>query len=105
MKIKLSAHGAYRHQYYIVWLPKYRRKVLKGTLKQYLEKGLFEIERFHPDVNIETLSIPTVCPGVTCVVVDIYGCGSGRIWPARCAVIVAVRGFLPDFDDITFWNI
>ena len=57
MKIKLSAHGAYHHQYHVVWIPKYRKKVLKGELKQYLEKGLCDIERFHPDIEIETLSI------------------------------------------------
>ena len=57
MKIKLSAHGAYHHQYHVVWIPKYRKKVLKGELKQYLEKSLFDIERFHPDIEIETLSI------------------------------------------------
>src|SRR5712691_8708030 len=26
MKIKLSAHGAYHHQYHVVWIPKYRKK-------------------------------------------------------------------------------
>ena len=57
MKIKLSAHGAYHHQYHVVWIPKYRKKVLKGELKQYLEKGLCDIEKFHPDIAIETLSI------------------------------------------------
>ena len=57
MKIKLSAHGAYHHQYHVVWIPKYRKKVLKGELKQYLEKGLYDIETFHPDMEIETLSI------------------------------------------------
>jgi putative transposase len=57
MKIKLSAHGAYHHQYHVVWIPKYRKKVLKGERKQYLEKGLFDIETFHPDIEIETLSI------------------------------------------------
>ena len=57
MKIKLSTHGAYHHQYHVVWIPKYRKKVLKGKLKQYLEKGLFDIETFHPDIEIETFSI------------------------------------------------
>jgi len=57
MKIKLSAHGAYHHQYHVVWIPKYRKKVLKGELKQYLEKGLFDITTFHPDIEIETWSI------------------------------------------------
>ena len=57
MKIKLSAHGAYHHQYHVVWIPKYRKKILKGELKQYLEKGLFDIQTFHPDIEIETFSI------------------------------------------------
>jgi putative transposase len=57
MKLKLSAHGAYHHPYHMVWIPKYRKKVLKGERKQYLEKGLCEIARFHPDMNIETLRI------------------------------------------------
>jgi REP-associated tyrosine transposase len=57
MKIRLSAHGAYHHQYHVVWIPKYRKKILKGELKQYLEKGLFDVQRFHPDVEIETFSI------------------------------------------------
>ena len=57
MKIRFSAHGAYHHQFHVVWIPKYRRKVLKGDLKQYLEHGLFDIQKFHPDVEIEALSI------------------------------------------------
>jgi putative transposase len=56
MKIRLSAHGAYHHQYHVVWIPKYRKKILKGEIKQYLEKGLFDVQRFHPDVEIETFS-------------------------------------------------
>jgi putative transposase len=57
MKIRFSAHGAYRHQYHIVWIPKYRRKVLTDELKQYLEQRLFDIQAFHPDVVIEQCSI------------------------------------------------
>jgi len=57
MKITRSAHGASHHQYHVVWIPKYRTKVLKGALQQSLATGLCEIERFHPDVAIETVSI------------------------------------------------
>ena len=59
MEIRFSAHGAYHHQYHVVWLPKYRRKILKGDLKAYLEKGLLTIQQFHPDVEIEKFSIQT----------------------------------------------
>ena len=57
MKITRSAHGAYHHQYPVVWIPKYHTKVLKGERKQYLEKALCDIETFHPAMAIETLSI------------------------------------------------
>ena len=57
MKIRLSAHGAYHHQYHIVWIPKYRKKVLKGDLKQVLEEKLFDIQEHHPEVEIEKFSI------------------------------------------------
>jgi putative transposase len=57
MKIRLSAHGAYHHQYHVVWIPKYRKKVLKGEWKQFLEKELFGIQTYHPEVEIEKYSI------------------------------------------------
>ena len=57
MEIRFSAHGAYHHQYHVVWIPKYRKKILKGDLKGYLEKNLFTIQQFHPDVVIEKFSI------------------------------------------------
>ena len=57
MRVRLSAHGAYHHQYHVVWIPKYRKKLLKGELKQYLEKHLFDIQTYHPDIEIEQYSI------------------------------------------------
>ena len=57
MDIRLSAHGAYHHQYHIVWIPKYRKRVLKGKLKAYLEEHLFDIQTYHPDVEIERYGI------------------------------------------------
>ena len=57
MEIRFSAHGAYHHQYHVVWIPKYRKKILKGDLKAYLEKGLLTIQQFHPDVVIEKFSL------------------------------------------------
>jgi putative transposase len=57
MKIRCSSHGAYHHQFHVVWLPKHRRKVLKVELKRYLEQGVFDIQKFHPDVEIEAFRI------------------------------------------------
>ena len=52
MKIKLSAHGAWRHQYHIVWIPKYRREVLIRGVKTYVSRGIDEIVMYHPEIEI-----------------------------------------------------
>ncbi len=57
MEIRFSSHGAYHHQFHVVWIPKYRRKILKGELKRFLEQRLFDIQEFHPDIEIEAFSI------------------------------------------------
>jgi putative transposase len=52
METILSAHGCYRHQYHIVWIPKYRHDVLIRGVKTYVERGLKEISLYHPDVHV-----------------------------------------------------
>jgi len=52
MKVKLSAHGAYQHQYHIVWIPKYRRRVLKLGVKTYVGRGIKEITKYYPEVEV-----------------------------------------------------
>jgi REP element-mobilizing transposase RayT len=44
MQIGYGAHGAYHHQYYIVWMPKYRKRILKGELKRFIEEHVFEVQ-------------------------------------------------------------
>src|SRR5574337_1064381 len=57
MEIRLGAHGAYHHQYHLVWIPKYRKRVLTGELKDFLAKQLGEMREYHPDVEVEQFSI------------------------------------------------
>ena len=57
MQIRYSAHGAYHHQYHIVWIPRYRKRILKGELKTFIGEHLFEIQHYHPDIEIEKYSI------------------------------------------------
>ena len=60
MQIRYSADGAYHHEYHIVWIPKYRRGILKGELKKFVEEHLFDIQTYHPDVEVERYSIREV---------------------------------------------
>jgi putative transposase len=52
MDIRLSGHGAYRTEYHVVWVPKYRRKILNPGLAGYLGKVLPKILREMPGVEI-----------------------------------------------------
>jgi putative transposase len=38
-----GAHTTHRHMYHIVWLPKYRKKVLEGEVKRRVEEILKEV--------------------------------------------------------------
>ena len=57
MEIRQSAHGAYHHQYHIVWILKYRKRILKDDLKQFVEQRLRDVEAYYPEVEIEKYSI------------------------------------------------
>ena len=55
MKTILSVHGTYRLQYHIVWVCKYRRKVLKPALEETLRKLLPHLLRSMPGCRLETI--------------------------------------------------
>lgn len=58
MKIKLQAHVAYQTQYHIVWIPKYRKKILVEGIRQYLRRTLYSlVQDRYPDVYISEQNI------------------------------------------------
>lgn len=58
MEVKVQAHVAYQTRYHVVWIPKYRRKVLVEGVKEYLEKTIQTviIDRY-PDVYVIELNV------------------------------------------------
>lgn len=53
MSVKVQAHVAYRTEYHVVWVPKYRHKVFVPGVKEYLERTLYGvIEDRYPDVYV-----------------------------------------------------
>ena len=58
MEVKVQAHVAYQTRYHVVWIPKYRRKVLVAGVDEYLEKTLNSVimERY-PDVYVIELNV------------------------------------------------
>jgi len=55
MKVRLGAHYAYKLQYHVVWVCKYRRKILKLGVREYLHKVLLGLQRTIPGVEIEMI--------------------------------------------------
>ena len=55
MKYTKSGHGIYRLQYHIVWVCKYRRRILKPGVCAYLKKVLQGLLQSMPGVKLETI--------------------------------------------------
>ena len=57
MKLQKAAHTVYKTQYHIVWVTRYRRKILVKGVATYLRERLQEVRRFHPDWFMEEMGI------------------------------------------------
>ena len=57
MKLQKAAHTVYKTQYHIVWVTRYRRKILVKGVAVYLRERLQEVRRFHPDWFVEEMGI------------------------------------------------
>ena len=55
MKYRVSGHSLYHLEYHIVWICKYRRRILKPAVTQYTEKILRGLLRSLPGVELETI--------------------------------------------------
>ena len=55
MKLHKQAHSVYKTQYHIVWVTRYRRKILVPGVAEYLKQSLREVRKFHPDWYIEEI--------------------------------------------------
>ena len=52
MQTRLSGHGAYRTEYHIVWITKYRRRILNPGVKGYLSKLFRKVIKGIPGCEI-----------------------------------------------------
>jgi putative transposase len=52
METRLSGHGAYRTEYHIVWITKYRRRILNPGVRGYISKLFPKIMKAMPRCEI-----------------------------------------------------
>jgi len=57
MEIRCSGHSVYRTEYHIVWVTKYRRRVLNPGVKRYLERLFPKIMEEMPGCEMVSQSI------------------------------------------------
>jgi len=55
MEVTRSAHSVYSLQYHVVWVCKYRRRILKPGVTAYMRKIMPKLLRSMPGVTIETI--------------------------------------------------
>ena len=56
MGLRRSAHAVYELEYHVVWVPKYRAKILGGEVSEYLKKVFEEIAE-HYDFHITAMEV------------------------------------------------
>lgn len=52
-----QAHVVYHNQYHLVWIPRFRRKILVPGIASYLRIKLEEVRKYYPDIVYEEVSI------------------------------------------------
>jgi len=57
MQTRFSGHTAYRTEYHVVWIPKYRRRILNPGVAAYLSQLFPKLLRQLPGVEIVTQNI------------------------------------------------
>ena len=55
MEVIKSAHSVYRLQYHVVWVSKYRRRVLNTGLEEYLRRIMPKLLRSIPGVEVKSI--------------------------------------------------
>ena len=57
MEVRKSNHSVFRVQYHIVWVTKYRLKLLNPGLRDHLKKLLYRATKTMPGVEIQELNV------------------------------------------------
>lgn len=57
MKLHRQAHVVYKTQYHLVWVTRYRRKILVPGIAEYLKKVLLAVREFNPDWFLQEIGV------------------------------------------------
>ena len=57
MEVRKSNHSVYRVQYHVVWVVKYRLKLLNPGLRDHMEKLLERVAKVMPGVEVQEVNV------------------------------------------------
>ena len=57
MEAGVSGHGVYRTEYHVIWIPKYRRRILNPCVRGYLRKVFRKLLRSLPGCEFIELNV------------------------------------------------
>ena len=57
MKLHKAAHTVYKTQYHIVWVTRFRRKILVEGVAKYLRVKLLEVQKYYPDWHFTEIGV------------------------------------------------
>jgi len=57
VKLHKAAHTVYKTQYHIVWVTRFRRKILVKGVTDYLKLQVHEVGKFYPDWHLTEIGI------------------------------------------------
>lgn len=57
MKLHKAAHTVYKTQYHIMWVTRFRRKILVEGVAKYLWVKLLEVRKYYPDWHFTEIGI------------------------------------------------
>ena|SRR3989339_716715 len=91
MKIKVSGHSVYKTEYHIVWIPKYRRRILNPGVAGYLSKLFPKIMKGMPGCEIIEYNIQPEHIHMVMVIPPKYAV-SEVIGKIKCQTASSLRG-------------
>jgi len=59
MQVRKSAHAVYKTQYHLVWITRYRRKILVPGVGQYLRVKFQAVHKYYPDWEYIAIGVDT----------------------------------------------
>ena len=108
MEVNQSAHSVYQLQYHVVWSCKYRRRILKPGVCNYLRKLLPKLLRSMSGVRIETIGFDGDHLHMVMVIPPKYSIASvmGRLKSQSSAQLRKTFGWLSKvyWNEIVVWS-